>query len=174
MRQLIIVLLLIPLLSVAGTHKKTDPEKPVYQLDWGIFPPGNCWLFGSWSERDHECECHEDWADRIKRENAQYAAKLGRNWLRFAAVLAFAGLVLVLCFHDISGLKHFGLGLLPSGAVAYGIGLWFMKTAEVWHWIGYAIALVVVIGLVALFWSKGLDVCYNKWKMKRKEGNSHG
>lgn len=46
-----IILTIVALCASASELPPVDETKPIYQMKWGVMPPGNMWFGGSWERR---------------------------------------------------------------------------------------------------------------------------
>lgn len=143
-RTIIGVLLLIFGFCAANSAPPVDQDETVYQMDWGVMPPGNMWFGGKWSER--KLSVTKEDIDR-----AQYAADLERG----SNMIYYGILACVICIvlHGLTSSQHIIAGKFAKvfewgivlGLCLIVAGAWLKKAIE--YETGIAIAGVVIGGL---------------------------
>lgn len=142
-RYTIASLYLLTLITYAS--KPVEPEKPVYQMDWGVMPPGDMWFGGAWSERTIK-------VDKEQIENNQYAQDLerGSNLIYIGIWVAVISIVLhfsTSSSHIVAGkfARVFEWGIVGGGFLVIA-GSWFKKAMELQGSI--ALGGIILAGLI--------------------------
>lgn len=173
MKILITALLLLVGMSLAVCWaEQIDPSKPLYQMDYGIMPPGNMWFGGSWSTREHKRpETLEEQQLRIKLDNMAIAASKGRRLMSHGISAIVLGTMLFFYLNQFH-LQWIGLGVAGFGVWRFATGLIEIKIAENWQVVTGALFVGIIITITgAILWNSGVNLGKVWQWVKRKRGS---
>lgn len=118
-----------------------DRTKPVYQMDWGIMPPGHMWVGGSWSQRSHEPTYK-----LTPKERAAIEASANAAMYRKAAYASWVLVGLACIASYVLHWKH-GIGVAVICAAFSFASSFMASTAHYGIRIGICVVAVVAIAL---------------------------
>lgn len=133
------------------TLPQADPDKHVYQLDWGWFPPGHMWMGGKWSAK--RIPTADDMKERIEYERLVWEQKEQQKQIKRANNLMLCGLLVAIACIVVHGcsslpmLKRIAEYGIVGGVVGVvgGIGYkWLIKNEVA---LGWAFGIAVVCAL---------------------------
>ena len=175
-KSLSIILLIIAVEMVAFGAQAIDPDKPLYQFDWGGPPPGHCTFFGGMSERQHPKPVisPEEKQLRIRLENIGQAAQRGRKMISRGLSAIVLGVMLTFFLKQFH-LQSVGLCVSGYGIWQFAAGILEIKLAENWKVATGAAAVGIILIIAAvMLWPRGIDLNLTKLikRLKpRQEGN---
>lgn len=166
MKTLTTILLLFVMSTVRGIDP-VDPGEPVFQLDYGVMPPGNMWIGGKWSERKIVIEKTED---QVKAENMAIAAANGRSLMSKGISAIVLGVMLTFFLKQYH-LQWVGLGISGYGVWKFSSGLIEIKLAENWQIVTGALFVGIIIIITgAMLWNSGVDFKALLSRIKQRRG----
>lgn len=169
MKNLITILLLFFGVRSAVGADPVNPDAPIYQLDWGIMPPGNRWFGGAWSEREQlTAKTPKERRLEIELENMAITAAKGRKLMSQGISALVLGVILLFFLKQYS-LQGIGLGVAMYGIWRFASGLIEIKLAENWQIATGALFVGIIIVLAgAMLWTRGVNIGTLKALIKRK------
>lgn len=153
-----IVLLFIGMRAVCGI-KPVDPDKPLYQLDWGIMPPGNMWIGGKLSERQiPKAKTATEQQLQAKLDNIATMAAKGRKSISIGISALVLG-IMVLLYLNNNPLQWIGAGITGFGIWRFASGIIEVKLAENWQVTTAALFVGLIVTITAvILWNSGADL----------------
>lgn len=161
MKHILIIILLLSIVeSAVCGGGNPEPDKRLYKLEWGIMPPGNCWIGGGWSEYEPERSgmSFEEKRKLIEFENMTQAAEKGREFISWGISALVLGTMLVFFLKQYQ-LQWIGIGVCGFGLWSFSKGILEIKIAENWQVVTGASAVAIVLAIVAaMLWPRGVDI----------------
>lgn len=170
MKTILNILLLILLVEMVAHGAETLHDEQLYKLDWGIMPPGDCWIGGGWSpyELPDTNMSFEEKRKLIEFENMQIAAASGRKFISRGISALVLGAMLVFFLKQYH-LQWVGLIVCGFGIWSFAKGILEIKLAENWQVATGVAAVTILITIVAaMLWSSGIDLGKAKQKLTQK------
>lgn len=127
-----------------------DSDKDVYQMDWGVMPPGNMWLGGKWSPREMP-QTELTPAQRAQIE-AQHTAAMYRKAAYYSWIIVFIACV---ASYMLKAREGIGIAIMAAG---FSFASSYM--AQSVHYalrIGACLGVVVFVGICFVLREKGFS-----------------
>lgn len=160
MRYLLLICFLFPAVfaddegipaSADEKYQGYDIDKKLYQRSWGFF-----YKRVSIKEIDWE-----------RRHQAMLSGK-GVSFLFWGGILLAIGLGGSMTFHQ-PIVEEASSWVSATGGILIGIGMFYMKMTEWWHYLGWVLGIALVIFLVWYLRDKGIIKHVKKTKKENEE-----